>query len=482
MMLQDKEREFHLLVETISELVWIIRPDGRSEYYNQRWYEYTGVTIDQTRNDGWSQCVHPDDRERTIAAWHDSLQTGQPYENEYRLKNARTGEYRWFIGRALPLKDEHGVVLRWFGTCTDIHNNKQVEEALRISEARFKRLFESTIIGMMIASFDGRIFEANEAFLNMVGYTRADVLSGAMSWRKMTPPEFRDRDAQVLDELYTTGKATPWEKEYIRKDGSRVPVLLGTVVLEGANRQAISFVLNITERKEFEKRKDEFISMAGHELRTPLTTLRLLMQMFAKKLTKSTGDENKELHGYLSRMDAQITTLSRLINSLLDVSKIQAGRLDYNDEVLDLDKILYDTIETVQQANPLHILIIQGTLHKRIIADRHRLGQVFSNLIGNAIKYSPQADKVQIFLSATDDVAMISIQDEGVGIPEEQQKRIFERFYRADALLKIKAISGLGMGLYISNEIVKHYKGEITVKSEEGQGSTFSVSLPVLHS
>ena len=125
------EEQFRLLAELVPQLIWITRPDGYHEYFNQRWYDYTGTTLEQTRGEGWSHLLHPDDLERTLQVWNHSLHTGEPYEIEYRFKQASTGEYRWFLGRALPARDQHGAITRWFGTCTDIDDQKLNAEALR---------------------------------------------------------------------------------------------------------------------------------------------------------------------------------------------------------------------------------------------------------------------------------------------------------------------------------------------------------------
>jgi PAS domain S-box-containing protein len=137
------EEQFRLLAELVPQLIWITRPDGYHDYFNQRWYDYTGTTLEQTRGEGWSQLLHPDDLERTLETWHHSLRTGEPYDIEYRFKEARTGEYRWFLGRAVPARDERGAITRWFGTCTDIDDQKRNAEALQERTEELARITTS---------------------------------------------------------------------------------------------------------------------------------------------------------------------------------------------------------------------------------------------------------------------------------------------------------------------------------------------------
>ena len=177
-------------------------------------------------------------------------------------------------------------------------------------------------------------------------------------------------------------------------------------------------------------------------------------------------------------MDAQISRLVRLVDELLDASKIQAGRLDYEEEPVDLDALVHETVEMLQASSPKHILRVSGATHAVILGDKDRLGQVFTNLITNAVKYSPQANSVDIILSTSEKAALISVRDYGVGIASTHQKHIFDRFYRVHDSSN-KTFKGLGMGLYISHDIVKRHGGDLTVESEEGKGSTFTVSLPL---
>ena len=177
-------------------------------------------------------------------------------------------------------------------------------------------------------------------------------------------------------------------------------------------------------------------------------------------------------------MESQINTLTRLVEELLDVSKIQAGRLDYLQETVDLDALLRESIDTMQQTCPDHTFVVHSAAQTCLIGDRDRLGQAFTNLLTNAIKYSPGAGTIEIDLCSAPDRVTIQVRDHGIGIPREQCDKIFERFYRASGSTQ-RAIPGLGMGLYIVAEIIKRHEGTISVDSTIGSGSTFTITLPL---
>lgn len=230
--------------------------------------------------------------------------------------------------------------------------------------------------------------------------------------------------------------------------------------------------LDITERKEFEQRKDDFINMASHELKTPVTALKGLTQVLIQQLTQAAMTEPVTL---LTMIDAQIDRLTKLVDDLLNVSKIQAGHLEYDRSPVDIDALVRETTALLQTSTRTHRLNVRGATQTVIIGDKDRLRQVIINLITNAIKYSPQANCVDILLSSTAESVHIAVRDYGIGIPKTAQQHIFDRFYRVDN----KTIPGLGMGLYIAHEIVQYHGGKLTVESEEGKGSTFVISLPI---
>lgn len=357
----EESNAFCLLADAIPQIVWVTRPDGGLEYANQKYYEYANATFEDIADIRWLHYIHPKDQEKVQVLWQTTLITGKFDETEFRMRNGKTGEYRWFLAKGIPVKDTYGRIVRWFGINTDIHEKKLAEEA---------------------------------------GHQN--------------------------------------------------------------------------NLKELDKRKDEFIGLASHEMKTPLASLKLLAQYLTRKLRKGDLLQAEE---YLEQMQDQIDTLTGMVNDLLDVSKIEAGQLTYAEKPFDFDALVHQAGEKIQQTSTTHRLLIQGASHKIMVGDKHRIEQVLTNLIGNAIKYSPQADTVEIKIIPHDDTVAVGIRDYGFGITEEQQQKIFERFYRV-APKKETGIAGLGVGLSISHGIVKHYGGTLTLESELGKGSTFMVSFP----
>jgi PAS domain S-box-containing protein len=322
------------------------------------------------------QFIHPDDRAGNQALWQHAQDTGTMYEHEERLRNGQNGAYRWFLMRAMPMRDEAGQILKWFGTCTDIEDQKRIEEALRQSQEHIRAFIDSNIIGIVsLEEEEDVLVDANEAFLHLTGYTREDVRSRTLTRAKIIASE-QPLFQHALQELAERGHHTPIETEVVCQDGSRLPIVTGAVLLQESPRQIISFVLDNSARKELEQRKDAFISIASHELRNPLTALKLQVTLLTKQLAKQ-GIQNSA--PALSRMETQITTTTRLVEELLDVSKIQAGRLEYVQETVDLDALLREITDTMQQTSPSHTIVVRGTAQTSLIGDPDRL-QGFSKV------------------------------------------------------------------------------------------------------
>jgi PAS domain S-box-containing protein len=366
-----------------------------------------------------------------------------------------------------PVKDRSGRIIGASDITRDITAQRQLE-------AKFRQLFDSKLIGVFVSELSGTFLDANDALLDLLGYTRAELLRGEMQRDTLTPPEFSFLSQRVVQELYETGSSGPYEKEYLHKSGRRIPVLIAVARIEQTDT-SIGFVLDISERKELDKRKDEFISMASHELKTPVTSLKGFLSILQRHLVVQ--KEEKLLH-YITRMDAQVNKLTKLINDLLDLSKMQRGQLAYREEYFDMDALVQEVVENVQETTQTHHLVLDGQSQARVFGDRDRVGQVLINLLNNAIKYSPHANTVLVHVAKEQDKAIVSIQDFGIGIAQEYQQKIFERFFQVVGA-EGKTYPGLGMGLYISSEIVKRHNGQMWVESEKGKGAKFSFSLPL---
>nr|WP_244422371.1 PAS domain S-box protein [Ktedonobacter racemifer] len=470
--LKESRENWRVLAETVPQLVWTTSSDGLVEYWNRQWYDYTGSSPEQALGDGWSQFLHPDEYQHTLMVWHQALETGEPYE---RLKEGQTGGYRWFLVRAMPVRDDTRQIVKWFGTCTDIDDQKRTEEALRLSQERVNLLMNSSIIGIFLAE-DDAIVDANATFLQMTGYRREDLQQRNVRWATMTRPPAASFSHQVYQDVVAQHCTTPFETELVCKDGSHLPVLLGGVAFHDQVLQGVGFVLDNSARQELDQRKDAFLGMASHELKTPLASLKLQTQLLCKKLGKQ---DLSNVEVVCARMEGQLNAITRLVDELLDLSRIQAGKLEYAHEMVDLDAMLKEVMDVLQHIQTTHTIVVQHAAPPVfVVGDRDRLAQVFLNVLSNAIKYAPDAPQIEVTLTTSAEAVTISIRDQGIGIPRELQGRIFERFYRAVPLQQ-RAFPGLGMGLYIVSEIVKHHGGTIRVESERGKGSTFHITFPL---
>lgn len=375
----------------------------------------------------------------------------------------------------------------------DITERKRAEEALTQSEARFRRLIELGPIGIAISEADGRVFLANDAFLQMLGYRRDEL--DQLNWRERTAPEHLKRDIAAMETLRKGVIPAPIEKEFIRRDGTRVVALVAACYLPGEGERMIAYAVDITARKRAEEalrdneaqlrqaaealrradqRKDEFLATLAHELRNPLAPIRNGVQILR---LASAGNPN--LQHTTQMMDRQVNHLVRLVDDLLDVSRITRGKVGLRHELLALNQVLSRAVESCspQFAPSAHHLQVEIPPDPVWVeGDPDRLTQVFSNLLSNAAKFTPLEGTVSLSLSARDGEAIVVVQDTGIGIPGDRLDHVFEMFTQVQP----RTNDGLGIGLALVQQIVLMHHGSVVAESEgPGRGSRFTVRLPL---
>jgi len=354
-------------------------------------------------------------------------------------------------------------------------NAEKTSARLRRSEAQFRLVVENATDLIQVIDLEGKYVYISPSHRKVVGYSGKELIG--KYGRNYIHPD----DRQIVEKQFRKvlqGKEGSAMFRFRSKKGNYVYLDgIGSILYDdnGLPLTAVSICRDITSRLEIEKRKDEFIAIASHELKTPVTSLKAYTQVLLKRFQRK-GD--LEAAGSLTKMDGQLNKLTKLIGDLLDVTKIEAGKLQLNIEKFQLDDLIDEIVESTQLTTENHKLLVVGEIKKKIVSDRERVGQVVTNLLTNAIKYSPNADKVIINLLDKEDHVVISVQDFGVGIPKSKIGSIFERFFRVNGPTE-QTFSGLGLGLYISSEIVKRLGGEIWAESKVGKGSEFFFTLPL---
>lgn len=365
-------------------------------------------------------------------------------------------------------------------------------QAVGQSRDQLDIILQGVADGILVYAPDSRIVYANEAAAHMSGYSSVQHLLSAQQRTLLGKYELIDEQGQPFPHTRLThlrvfggepeAQAVIGSREVGTRQFVRWSLVTSRPVRSESGKVAlvVTIVHDMTERLLAEQRKDAFISMASHELKTPVTSLKGFTTILQRRLSRQ-GDA-QGVH-YLARIDTQIDRLTTLISELLDISRMQSGKLALREEPIALDALIEETVEMAQVTISSHSLLIEGSSGAQVMGDKERLRQVFVNLLANAIKYSPQAEKVIVRLVQDEEggQVIVSVQDFGIGIDKAHHERIFERFYQvADA--EEKTYPGLGIGLHISREIVRRHRGHLWVESSKGNGATFFVTLPALSS
>jgi PAS domain S-box-containing protein len=359
---------------------------------------------------------------------------------------------------------------------------------LRAYQDRIHRMVESNIIGVVFWHADGHIADANNAFLDLLGYSRDDLLSGRLRWDNITPPGHEATDARSAEEMQRTGGCRAHEKEYTHRDGRRVPVLVGAAFLDGLHESGVAYVLDLTERRRADlerqareaaeaasRAKGEFLASMSHEIRTPMNAI-IGMSYLALQ-----GPLDPRQHRYVDTVHRSAESLLAIINDILDFSKIEAGKLDMESIEFDLGDIMDNVASLIgmkAEEKGLELLFDPSpSVPIHLVGDPSRLGQILLNLGNNAVKFTEQGEIVLgIELVERDETSALlrfDVRDTGIGISVDQQRQLFQPFSQADASTS-RRYGGTGLGLAICHRLVALMGGDIRADSELGRGSRFS--------
>jgi PAS domain S-box-containing protein len=436
--------------------------------------------------EAWGMLVHPDDRATVQETLRRTLEDDAPYEYEFRALRP-DGEVVWLFTSAKLLRDDQGRPVRLLGATLDVTERKRVEIALRESEERFYKAFNSSPLSLTISSLvTGKLVEVNETFVEVTGFSREEAIGKTTAelgvWARPG-----DREQELAD-VEASRKLRNREYVFRVRDGHEIVGLLSAETIDiGGEPCALTVIQDITDRKKFEqalkeadRRKDEFLATLAHELRNPLAPIRNGIEVL-----KVAGADPSTSGPVLEMMDRQLAQMVRLVDDLLDVSRISRGKIELRTEPVELSAIVRSALET---SRPMleaagHRLIVDVPGEPILVeADVTRLAQVLSNLLNNAARYTPRGGIVRLLVGAAPHEVTIRVEDNGIGIPAEKLGQVFDLFAQVDSSLE-RSQSGLGIGLTIVKRLVEMHGGRVEAHSEgAGRGAQFVVRLPRLPS
>jgi PAS domain S-box-containing protein len=477
------------VVAGIPHLVWRARDDGTVDFVNQQASLFGGLRSTGAGTWDWCDLVHPADRDRTARSWHQAISTGSPYQCEHRLLLA-DGTYRWFFSNAVPQLDRHGE-RRWFGTASDIEREVEAIAALRESERRFRSLADGLPLMVWMHDLEGRQIFVNRTFCRFFGVESGEMVGSR--WLELVHPG--DREAYQEHFLECLRDRRPFQREVrVRSlDGGHWRHLYsyGQPLLSGESSPMgfIGASVDLTERKAMERElkearaaaeaanaaKGEFLANMSHEIRTPMTAILGYAEILGNSLAD--GDDRRCVE--IIRRNGNF--LLELINDILDLSRIDVGKLEIAPRPLDLLDFLNDLVELLrpkaeEKGLALEVSLIPP-LPARVHLDGVRTRQILINLLGNAVKFT-NGGTVMLRVRTIDPTGLeFAVEDTGIGIPAEAQRVIFQPFSRLDTGIS-RVVGGTGLGLAICRRLSAMMNGELRLTSEPGKGSTFFLTLP----
>ncbi len=529
--LRRSEAQFRQLADAMPQIVWTARPEGEIDYLNRRWTEFTGQP--QTAgNEGWGPLLHPDDASPAAERWAACVRSGGPFEMQLRLLDRREQTYRWHLIRTVAVKDREGQVVRWFGTATDIHEQKRAEESARyLAEASAALAavvdYESTlqkVVNLAVPYFAdwSAVDVAHDGDLRRLAVAHQDAgkidlvqqimqeyppdpqaPTGAYAVLRTGRPEFI---AEITDDMLVRGARDERHLGLIRSLGLKsylcVPLVvsgdtLGVLTFataESGRRYTeadLALATDLAHRaavaventrlyqalRDADRRKDEFLATLAHELRNPLAPIRNSLQILKMpRVDAEMAERSREM------MERQVHHLVRLVDDLLDVSRVMRGKIELRKERVELASVVARAVETVQplmdaQRHDLSVRLPPDTIP--LDADPVRLAQVVGNLLTNAAKYTEPGGRISVTAGREGGMAVLRVRDTGIGIAPDMLPKIFELFVQVDHAAT-RSQGGLGIGLTLVKNLVEMHNGTVEARSEGlGKGSEFVVRLPL---
>lgn len=503
----EGEAKFKTITDSLPQMVWSSSPDGKVDYFNKRWYEFTGRAEDDLTNLQWAKFLHPDDLTKTRQAWDLCMKTGQPLEVENRIRN-KSGEYRWVLARALPVHSPDGKIVRWMGTSTDIQDQKIAAENLAKAKAETEQVLKElegktalleTILEQMPMSVifaeapSGKLIFTNKQFRKVWrhDFIPSDNVQGYKAYIAFHPDgrRYQGKDWPLARAIEKGETVIAEDVDVLLGDGTRGTLRLSAAPVRNNKGEIIAGVVlteNVTDRKQAEKDlrqakedaekanqlKSAFLANMSHEIRTPLGAILGFTDLLMDPQTEP--GERESYHAIIRRNGEH---LSALINDILDLSKIEAGQLQIEKvptPITGLASEICGLLQVKAREKGLNLSTYEDdNIPASIVTDPVRIRQVLTNLIGNSIKFTRSGD-IKVHVSAPDpEHVLFQVQDTGIGMSVEDSKSLFLPFSQADVSITRK-YGGTGLGLALSKRLAKALGGDLILKaSVPGQGSTF---------
>ncbi|MEO6327291.1 MAG: PAS domain S-box protein [Ginsengibacter sp.] len=487
------ENHFKDLFHNTTDLIQFVKIDGNIELVNDTWLSILEYELHEVIGRSIYDFIHPDyagihkENSHTVILTMQTLNVETVFISKYGKTVFVEGNLNAFA------HSDKAVYTR--AVFKDITERRLAEKKLAESERRLNILFKRAPDAVVIINEHQKIIEWNPKAETIFGFTAGEVLGKLLS-DTIIPVNYREAHKNGMMHFLRTGEGPVLNKTIeitaLHKTGREfyINLSISSVKIE-TEWLFIAFLSDISERKKteealirkeaeliqaksLEQQKNEFLSIASHELKTPLTTIKAYTQV-ALACCADTPDKVTE---YLKKVDEFSNKLNSLVTELLDISRIDAGKLKITTKRIDMSVFLEDILSSLQYITSNHTIIFNEKAHALVNIDQLRLEQVISNIIDNASKYSPGKNEIVVTSQIKNDQVITSFKDFGIGIPEQNLPKIFNRFYRVNEASM--QFSGLGIGLFISSEIVKQHGGEIWVESELNKGSTFYFSLPIV--
>ncbi len=462
--------------EAIPDAMLIVDTKGKMISFNQHFVELWKIPEDiSKRKDDAAALQYAMTQLIDPQAFFDRVNYcyAHPAETAFEEVLFKDGRIIERYGNAVTGED--GISYGWAWYFRDITESRKNEIEIKHSEERFRTLANSVSHLAWMANPDGWIYWYNQRWYDYTDTTLEEMQG--WGWEKVHHPDHIKRIIEYVKLAWQNDE--PYEMTFPLKryDGIYRWFLTRVYPVKNNDGKVIQWIgtnTDIDDQKKALEQKDEFLSIASHELKTPVTSLKGFTQILQMKFEK---EGNVQAVDLLSKMDKQVNKLTSLIVNLLDVTKIENGQLAFSEVDFDFNILIKEIAEEMQLTTESHKIVYDISHAIGVKGDRNRIGQVITNLISNAIKYSPDAHEIFLSTSMKNQHIKLCVKDFGIGIPDEKKSNIFNRFYRVSGD-KENTFPGLGLGLFISAEIIKRHNGKIYLESTEGKGSTFCFTLP----